>query len=176
MSHIRSTGARRARAARGFTLMELLIVIIILLALGGVVLVGYLNVADQADVDLQSVQFDQLDSAMKRFRLDLKRYPSEEEGLPALWDKDTLEEERDMTRWRGPYLETPVRLDNWGNELVYRYPSEELGEGFYDIVSLGPDGEEGTDDDITNHDRMRDETGEIGDEFDDFNPGGVDGG
>jgi general secretion pathway protein G len=167
------TVARRVTIARrGFSLMELLIVIIILLALGGIVLVGYLNVADQADVDLQRVQFDQIDQAMKRFKLDLKRWPSEEEGLTVLWSRDALEEEDDQTRWRGPYLETPIRADNWGSELVYRYPSEEMGEGFYDIVSFGPDREEGTEDDITNHDRLRDEEGEIGDEFDDFDPGG----
>ena len=141
---------RRVSAVRrGFSLMELLIVIIILLALGGIVLVGYLNVADQADVDLQRVQFDQVDQAMKRFKLDLKRWPTEEEGLPVLWSSEALEDEEDLGRWRGPYLESPIREDNWGTELVYRYPSEELGEGFYDIISFGPDREEGTEDDIT---------------------------
>jgi general secretion pathway protein G len=153
--------------------MELLIVIIILLALGGIVLVGYINVRDQADVDLQRVQFDQVDSAMKRFRLDMKRFPSEEEGIEVLWNSASLEDEDDQSLWRGPYLETPIREDNWGNELIYAYPSEDLGEGFYDLVSIGPDREEGTEDDISILDRLRDEDGEFGDEFDDFNPAEV---
>ena len=157
--------ARRPAAPRGFTLIEVLIVIMILLALGGIVLVGYLRVADQADVDLQTVQFDQIDAAMKRFRIDMKRYPTEEEGLEALWKQDSIEDEDEQKRWRGPYLDQAVTEDTWGSELVYRYPSEER-EGFYDLVSFGPDREEGSEDDITNHDRVRGEDGEIGDEFD----------
>lgn len=158
------------RRRRGFSLIELLVVIIILLTLGGIVLVGYLNVADQSEVDLQQVQFDQLDSAMKRFRLNMKRYPTEDEGLSALWDASVLEDEQDEDRWRGPYLEEPVTSDNWDNEIIYRNPSDELGDGFYDLISVGPDGEEETDDDITNHDRRRDGDGEIAESFDDFEP------
>ena len=158
---------------RGFSLMELLIVIMILLALGGIVLVGYMNISDRADQDLQLVQFDQVDAAIKRFRLDLRRWPTEDEGLEVLWLKDSLEDEDDFVKWRGPYLEKPITEDTWGSEIVFRNPSEERGEGYYDIVSSGPDREEGTDDDITNHDRLRDETGEIGEEFDDFEPADV---
>ena len=58
--------------------------------------------------------------------------------------------------------------DRWGSDWIYRYPGEIRGESFYDIISIGPDKEEDTDDDITNHDRMRDADGEIGEEFDDF--------
>ncbi len=167
---VRSASARSAFVRRGFTLTELLIVIVILLALGGIVLVGYLNVSDQADVDLQRVQFDQIDAAMKRFRLNLKRWPSQEEGIEVLWNQQSIEDENDQAKWRGPYLEQPIKVDNWGTELVYVYPSEDLGEGFYDLISFGPDREQGSEDDITNHDRIRDEGGEIADEFDDFNP------
>jgi general secretion pathway protein G len=116
------------------------------------------------------VQFDQVDAAMKRFRLDIKRWPTEEEGIAVLWNREALEDEDEQSRWRGPYLEQPVTEDKWGSALVYRNPSEDLGEGFYDLVSFGPDREEGTEDDITNHDRLRDEDGEIGDSFDDFTP------
>jgi general secretion pathway protein G len=150
--------------------MELLIVIMILLALGGIVAVGYLNISKNADKDLQLVQFDQVDSAMARFRMDLRRWPSEEEGLEVLWLKDSLEDEDEMSKWRGPYLENPIIEDTWGGEIIYRNPSEDRGDGFYDIVSSGPDREEGTEDDITNHDRLRDADGEIAEEFDDFNP------
>jgi general secretion pathway protein G len=154
------------RHRRAFTLIELLIVIAILLAIGGLVVVNLIPRGEQAKADLQRVQFDIIDSAMKQFRLDMNRYPTEDEGLEALWRQDSLEDEEDYERWRGPYLETPLAEDYWGGELTYRNPSEELGEGYYDVVSFGPDGEEGSEDDITNHDRLRDEEGEISEELD----------
>ena len=115
-----STQAGRRRA---FTLIELLIVIAILLAIGGLVVVNLIPRGEQAKMDLQRVQFDQIDNAMKQFRLDMNRWPSEEEGIEALWRRDSLEDEEQSERWRGPYLETPVTEDNWGNELIYRNPA-----------------------------------------------------
>jgi len=171
IGHAAAANPRRRR--RGFTLLELLIVIMILLALGGLVLVNLMGVAEQSDIDLQKVQFDQVNEAMKRFKLDMKRYPTEEEGLQALWNSEALQAEEDLNQWRGPYMENPITEDQWGNELIYRNPSQiREGEGYYDLVSVGPDGEEGTDDDITNHDRYLNEEGEMGGEFDDFSPAG----
>ena len=165
--------ARSNRRARpGMTLIEILIVIAILLAIGGLVVVNLIPAREQANRDLQLNQFDNISGAMDRFRLDLNRYPSEEEGIAALWNREVLETDRDQANWRGPYLQNPIREDYWGNEIIYRYPSEirDEDEGdYYDLVSPGPDGEEGTEDDITNHDRLRDEDGEIGG-FDDFQP------
>ncbi len=168
-----SNAKRRVR--RAFTLIELLIVIAILLAIGGLVVVNLIPRGEQAKVDLQLVQFYQIDDAMKNFRLDMNRWPTEEEGLEVLWRRDSLEDEEEYERWRGPYLEQPILEDYWGGELEYRNPSEELGDAYYDLVSFGPDGEEGSDDDITNHDSMRDEEGEISEEFDlgDTGTGGV---
>ena len=128
---------------------------------------------EQARADLQRVQFDLIGAAMDQFRLDLNRWPTEEEGIEVLWREDALEDEADMKRWKVKYLESPITQDKWGNELIYRSPSEELGEGYYDLVSVGPDGEEGTEDDITNHDRLRDEDGEIAEELTDFGPAGT---
>jgi general secretion pathway protein G len=165
--HTITTDNRTARRRRrAFTLIELLIVIAILLAIGGLVVVNLIPRGEQAKADLQRVQFDQVDNAMKQFRLDMNRYPTEEEGLEVLWRTDALEDEEDQQRWRGPYLETPLTQDIWGGEITYRNPSEELGEGYYDVVSFGPDGEEGSEDDITNHDRLRDEEGEISEDLD----------
>ena len=160
-------------ARRGFTLIELLIVIAILLAIGGLVVVNLIPRGEQAKADLQLVQFDQVDGALKQFRLDLNRWPTEEEGLAALWDRDAMEDEEDFDRWRGPYMEDKLLKDQWGNELVYRYPGEIRSESFYDIISPGPDKEEDTEDDITNHDRQRDPEGEIAEEFEDFTPAGA---
>ena len=135
---------------RGFTLIELLIVIAILLALIGIVAGTYLAVSDQSDVDLQRFQIEMIDKEMERFKLDMKRYPTEEEGLAALWDKSVLETEEDEAKWKG-YLEEPVTTDKWGSELVYYAPSTLSDGAPYDIISPGPDREEGTEDDITNH-------------------------
>lgn len=167
---------RRNDRKRAFTLIELLIVIGILLAIGGLVMVNLLPAREQADIDLTLVQMGMIDQAMKRFRLDLKRWPTEEEGLAALWNRDALEEEDDFQRWRGPYLETPITKDTWGTALVYFNPSEERGDSFYDIISAGPDKEEDTDDDIKNYARLLDEEGELGEEFEGFTPAGEDNG
>ena len=161
---------------RAFTLIELLIVIAILLAIGGLVVVNLIPAGEQAKADLQLGQFDQIDRAMKHFRLDLNRWPSEEEGLAVLWNREQLEDEEDYQRWRRPYLEDAITQDMWGSELIYRYPGEIRGESFYDLISIGPDKEEDTDDDITNHDRQRDAEGEIAEEFEDFTPAGTDDG
>ncbi len=152
------------RASRAFTLIEVLIVIAILLALGGLVVVNLIPKKAEADIDLTRVQLDQLDAGLKMFVLDMKRYPTEEEGLPALWDKSAIEDEEEARSWKGPYLANPCPKDTWGSDWLYRNPAED--EAFpFDIVSLGPDRQEDTEDDITNHDRFRDEQGEISEEF-----------
>ena len=154
---------------RAFTLIELLIVIAILLAIGGLVAVNVMSAKDQADVDLATIQIDSFNAAIKRFRLDLNRYPTEGEGLAVLWSQDAIEDEEEAVNWKGPYLDDPKPTDDWGNDWIYRFPSEiRDSETMYDIVSIGPDGEEDTDDDITNHDRFRDAEGDISEEFEDF--------
>jgi len=143
---------RRAAPRRAFTLIELLIVIAILLALFGIVAGTLMSRGEQADVDLQKIQFDMLEEqGLKMFKLDVGRYPTTEEGLEALWDKTILETEEDEQRWKGPYLEEKVTEDKWGNEIIYNSPSELVEGAPYDLISFGPDGEEDTEDDITNH-------------------------
>ncbi len=139
----------RIAARRGLTLIEVLIVIAILLAIGGLVVVNLIPRKEQADIDLQRVQLQNLDSALKQFKLDMKRFPSDEEGLAALTSRDAITTEDEAANWRGPYLENAVTKDNWGTELIYRYPGELNPDG-YDLVSFGPDKQEGTEDDITN--------------------------
>lgn len=134
----------------GFTLIELLIVIAILLAIGGLVVVNLIPRGEQAKADLQRVQLNQICKAFDNFRLDMDRWPSEDEGLEALWSKASIQDENEQTRWRGPYLTEAVTQDRWGHDLVYRFPGELRGETYYDLISLGPDGEEKTADDITN--------------------------
>lgn len=167
---MRGIRRNRVQGRRAFTLMELLIVVAILLALVGIVAGFFLNVQDNTDVDLQKVQIRLVDDAMDRFYMDLRRYPTEEEGLAVLWNRNTLMDEADLTRWRGPYLKDPITADKWGTAIAYYNPSMlRPDDAKYDIISFGPDREEGTDDDITNHDRARGEDGSF--DTDDFSIG-----
>jgi general secretion pathway protein G len=162
------TPARR-RTRRAFSLMELLIAIAILLAIGAIVVVNFLPQKEQADRDLALTQIDAFEQAIELFRKDLSRFPTTEEGLAVLWTKDSLEDqERDAAKWKGPYLAGKAAKleDHWGNAWVYTYPSEERPD-LYKIVSLGPDGEESADD-ITSFDRFRDAEGELTEEFSSF--------
>jgi general secretion pathway protein G len=153
------------------TLIEILIVIAILLAIGGLVVVNLMPKKEQADIDLMRVQIGSFDEALKLFKLDMDRYPTEEEGLAALWKGP--EDDEETKKWRGPYMDPPVPQDKWGHDWIYRYPGEIRGEAYYDIVSIGPDGEEGSEDDISNHDRLLNAEGEVGEEFDTFTPADV---
>lgn len=167
---------RRTYVRPGFTLIEVLIVIAILLAIGGLVVVNLLPAKDKADIDLQRVQFDQIGGAMDQFKLDMKRYPSEEEGLAALWSKGAITNEDDAANWRGPYLKEAVSKDKWNHDLIYHYPGTLRGEQYYDLISVGPDGQEGTADDITNHDRFKGADGEFAKPDDSFGPTDTTGG
>lgn len=162
-----STRNRSSRLRRAFSLLELLIAIAIVLAIGGLVLVNLMPTKEKADIDLVRVQINEFSNAMKRFNIDVGRYPTDDEGLAALWSKDALEDEADQARYHGPYLEVPAPNDSWGNPWVYTAESESM-PGMYEILSLGPDGEEGTDDDISSLDRFKGESGEAGDEFSDI--------
>ncbi len=167
-----NTGIRNPRSfRRAFSLIELLIVIAILLAIGGLVVVNLMPKKDAADIDLMKAQIDQFEAALKLFKLDMKRYPTEEEALAALWSKAAIEDEEEAVNWKGPYLENPKADDTWGSPWVYHFPGEIRGEAFYDIISLGPDKEEDTEDDINNHQDLMNEEGELSEEFEDFGTG-----
>ncbi|MCP3904421.1 MAG: type II secretion system major pseudopilin GspG [Planctomycetes bacterium] len=161
---------RGRRDRRAFSLIELLIVIGILLAIGGLVAYNLLPQRDRADIDLTKVQIDQFESAMKLFNFDMRRWPTEEEGLRALVTAEALEDEEEASRWKGPYLEDPPLKDTWGSEWIYRAPSQVADSLPYDILSPGKDKEEDTPDDIHNHMRILNEEGEVDEAFDDFAP------
>ena len=88
-----------------------------------------------------------------------------EEGVVVLWDKSALDEDS-ASRWAGPYLESAVPKDMWGHEWVYVFPAEDVAVGF-DIVSVGPDGQENTEDDISLAKGKGNQDGDFGD----FNSG-----
>jgi general secretion pathway protein G len=155
---------RRVRRAsqRAFSLIEVMIVIAIILAISGLVALTLFSRRDQAESDLGRVEFRQIEQALKFFRLDFNRYPTDEEGLAVLWDKERLDPEADQNAWKG-YLEAAMPTDRWGNDWRYRQQSEETDDTTkYDLWSFGADGEEGTEDDIESWDLGTDEEEDSG--------------
>lgn len=166
MSTSRPARRRSAARRRAFTILELLIVIGILLAIGGLVLYNVLGASEKADIKLAKAQIQGFERALEAFKLDMKRWPTEDEGLVVLWDKTRLDSDADQSLWGGPYLKEAKTKDAWGSEWIFRAPST-LREGQpYDIVSIGPDRQEGTEDDITNHQGRESTDGS--DDFSDF--------
>ncbi|HEX5242642.1 MAG TPA: type II secretion system protein GspG [Tepidisphaeraceae bacterium] len=94
--------------------------------------------------------FTQLEISLDSFDIDVGRYPTEREGLSALWDVPLGTE----SRWHGPYIKPRVVRDPWGRPYVYHLVGEAPHDS-YRLISRGPDGIEGTADDIVNFDFMR---------------------
>mgnify|MGYP001210087436 CR=1 FL=1 len=155
----------KSRNMRAFTLVELLIVIAIMLLLSGVVAVNLMQRRDVSEIKVQQIQIDQIANAIEQFRMDMRRYPTVDEGLAVLWDQELME---DSVGWSGPYLNDPIVSDQWGREYEYVFPGELRSAKHFDIRSSGPDGEMNTEDDITNHDRIKDSDGEIDESYEDF--------
>ncbi|USN98209.1 MAG: type II secretion system major pseudopilin GspG [Phycisphaeraceae bacterium] len=153
----RASPARSGRSRGGFTLIEILIVIAIILALGAIVGVALFKRRDQADVDTTKIQLKQIKDALDLFYLDFRRYPNDDEGIAVLWDKEQLDPDADATKWK-QYLATKIPTDQWGDEWGYRGEEPEHGEK-YDLWSWGPDREDDTDDDITTWSQSDDEEG-----------------
>jgi general secretion pathway protein G len=134
----------RRPAATGFTLIELLLVLVILAILMGVVVTKFTGRTRQAQETAARTDIGAIGLAIDAFEVDNGTCPSTEEGLAAL-----VQQPGSAANWRGPYLKRDgIPVDPWGNPYVYRYPGSNHPNG-YDLISLGPDGREGTDD-ITN--------------------------
>lgn len=133
-------------SGHGFTLLELLVVILIIGLLTGIVAPRFLNQITRSETTTARAQIDAFDKALQAFRIDVGRYPSAGEGLQVLTAVPGNE-----PRWRGPYLKDSIPLDPWGSSYRYGYPSSRGKD--YDIVSYGRDrapGGSGDDADITN--------------------------
>jgi general secretion pathway protein G len=119
----------------GFTLLELLVVIVIIGVLTAYVAPRYLSQVGRSEVQVAKAQIDALDKALDQYRLDTNRYPSPEQALEALVTKPAGE-----NGWRGPYLKKAVPPDPWGRPYVYRSPGQ---KNEYDLLSFGRDGRPG---------------------------------
>ena len=124
------------RNKRGFTLLELLVVIVIIGLLAAYVGPKYFSQLGKSEVTVAKAQMESFEKSLDHYRLDVGRYPTTEEGLQAL----TTAPATAAGKWNGPYLKKGVPLDPWGNAYAYRAPG---ARSEYEIVSLGKDGQPG---------------------------------
>lgn len=131
----------------GFTLLELLVVVVIIGLLTGFVAPRYFGQVGRSEVNIARAQIDALGKALDQYRLDTGHYPGAELGLKALVTRPANE-----PKWNGPYLRKDIPLDPWGKPYVYRVPGEKGID--FDLLSYGKDGQPGGGGeaaDITNH-------------------------
>lgn len=137
---------RFRRPASGFTLLELLVVVLIIGLLTGIVGPRLMGQIGRSEVTAARAQIDALDKAVQAYRLDMGEFPSSEQGLRALVASPGAD-----GRWRGPYLKGALPADPWGQAYQYRRPGTNGRD--YDITSLGRDksfGGIGDDADLSN--------------------------
>jgi len=133
---LRTRRTRKGRSQGGFTLVELLVVLVILGLIAAIATPQVIKYLGRANSDAARIQVERLVGILDLYRLELGDYPSEDSGLEAL-----VERPPGVERWNGPYIKKAGSLkDPWGKPYIYRYPGE---HGDYDLYSLGKDGQEG---------------------------------
>lgn len=119
----------------GFTLLELLVVVVIIGLLAGLVAPRYFDSVSKSKTKIAKAQIESLDKALDQYRLDVGTYPSAEQGLAALNVQPP-----GLTKWQGPYLKKALPLDPWDNAYIYVL---QAGASSIDILSYGADGKPG---------------------------------
>lgn len=127
--------AIQKKSSHGFTLLELLVVIVIIGLLAAYVGPKYFAQLGKSEVTVAKAQIGAFEKALDTYRLDVGRFPSSEEGLSAL-----LVQPADATKWNGPYLKKEVPQDPWGHAYLYKAPGT---KGDFEILSYGKDGQPG---------------------------------
>jgi general secretion pathway protein G len=143
-THTPARAARLRRSRRGFTLVELLLVLVILGILASLVLPKFTGRTEQARVTAAQTQISTFGTALDAFEVDTGSYPRGQDGLNQL-----VAAPADVPNWRGPYLKSEIPLDPWGRAYIYEFPGR-INPAGYDLRSTGPDGQPNTADDIVN--------------------------
>lgn len=125
----------RYQAVRGFTLLELLVVIVIIGLLAAYVGPKYFSQLGKSEATVAKAQVEAFEKALDTYRLDVGRYPTNEEGLVSLLSKPAS-----AARWNGPYLKKGIPLDPWGRAYIYRSPG---AKSDFEVISYGKDGQPG---------------------------------
>ena len=132
-----SAHAADRRRARGMTLIEILVVLVLLAVITGIVAGNFIGKGEKAKADAAKIEIGQISQTLDLYKLELGRYPSTQEGLQAL-----ITAPAGVNNWNGPYWKkNSVPKDPWGNE--YKYMSPASNGSPYEIISLGADGKEG---------------------------------
>jgi len=131
--------AGSARRKRGFTLIELMVVILIIAILAALVVPKVIGRTSDAKIAKAKADISTLAGSINAFRLDTGRYPTTEEGLQSLRLQPS-----DVNNWKGPYITKDVSADPWGNPYEYEYPGQSGAESF-SLRSYGSDGQQGGD-------------------------------
>lgn len=123
--------------SRGFTLIEIMVVVVILGILAATIIPQFIGTTHEAKVGTAKANIAELESDLERFHIHLDRYPTSDEGLKVLVEAPTGEDKK----WRGPYIKM-LRPDPWGNPYQYRYPGVHHPTSF-DLWSRGADSADG---------------------------------
>ena len=134
------------RQARGFTLMEMMLVLLIIALIIGAVAMNMSAFTGSASTTTTKAKVNSIEAALMAYRMDNMTYPTQAQGIDALVNRPAGEPA--PKRWR-QYVKPEGALDAWGRKLLFRYPGTHNPSG-YDISSVGEDGVDGTADDIGN--------------------------
>ena len=145
-------GEGKKAAEKGMSLIEIIIVVALLGTLMAYMVSNLIGTSDNAKKDTAKLGMGVIQQALQMFRIQNNKYPTSEQGLKAL-----MENPGDMKSWRGPYIEANKLKDPWGNDLTY----DSDGRNFK-IMSAGPDGVAGNEDDISYPDAASDDKGQAG--------------
>ena len=129
----------------GFTLIELMLVVIIIGIIAAIAVPRMTGRTERARLAAAKATINSLSAALDSFELDVGRFPSSEEGLDALIERPSALTTE--SQWNGPYMRE-IPFDSWNRPFIYKYPGENSVD--FDLVSLGHDGQEATEDDVTN--------------------------
>ncbi len=136
---LRMNQRSQLKRSAGFTLIEMMVVVIIIGVLAAMIIPQFMGSTTDAKVSAAKGDVSQIESAIERFNLNMDRYPTMDEGLKVLVEAPP----GDDKKWRGPYLKQ-LRDDPWGNAYQYRVPGGHHATTF-DVWSRGADGQDGGD-------------------------------